>query len=73
MKQKKYAQAAETFERAVIAAKGTPELQTILYNRAVAYEYAGDFEKAKELFIDYLNQYSGDEAARREMVFLKTR
>ena len=73
MKQKKYAEAAETFERAVVAAKGTPELQTSLFNRATAYEYAGDFEKAKELFIDYLNQYSGDEEARREMVFLKTR
>jgi hypothetical protein len=44
-----------------------------MFNRAAAYEYAGDFEKAKELFIDYLNQYSGDEDARREMVFLKTR
>ena len=73
MKQKKYADAAETFERAVTAAKGTPELQTSMFNRAAAYEYAGDFEKAKELFIDYLNQYSGDEDARREMVFLKTR
>ena len=73
MKQEKYADAAKAFERAVIAAKGTPELQTTLYNRAAAYEYAGDFEKAKELFIDYLNQYSGDEEARRELVFLKTR
>lgn len=73
MKQKKYKKAAEVFERAVTAAKGTPDLQASLYNRVVAYEYAGNFEKARELLTEYLNQYSGDEQARREMVFLKTR
>ena len=73
MKQKKYSEAAETYERAVTAAKGTPELQNTLFNRAVAYEYAGDFEKAAKLFEEYLKQYSGDEEAKRELRFLKTR
>ena len=73
MRQEKYPEAAEVYERAVTAAKGTPELQTALFNRAVAYEYSGNFEKAKELFAEYLNQYSGDEEAKREMRFLKTR
>lgn len=73
MKQKKYADAAEVYERAVKAAKGTPELQNTLFNRVVAYEYAGDFEKARTLLEEYLKQYSGDEAAKRELRFLKTR
>ncbi len=73
MKQEKYEEAAQTYERAVTAARGTPELQNALFNRAVAYEYAGDFGKAKELFEEYLKQYSGDSEAKREIRFLKTR
>lgn len=73
MKQEKYSEAIEVYERAVNAAKGTPELQNMLFNRVVAYEKAGDFSKAAELLSDYLNQYSGDEEAKREMRFLKTR
>lgn len=73
MKQKQYTEAIDAYERAVTAAKGTQELQNTLFNRAVAYEYAGDFEKARALFEEYLKQYSGDEEAKREMRFLKTR
>ena len=73
MKQENYSEAIEVYERAVNAAKGTPELQNMLFNRVVAYEKAGDFSKAAELLSDYLNQYSGDEEAKREMRFLKTR
>ena len=73
MKQGKYAEAAEVYERAVNAAKDSGELQVTLYNRIVAYEYAGNFEKAKELLAEYLQQYSGDEDAKRELRFLKTR
>ena len=72
-RQKKYAEAAEVFEKAAAAASGTTELQDILFNRAVAYEYAGDFAKAKELFTEYLKQYSGDKQAVRELKFLNTR
>ena len=73
MKQGKYSEAAEVYERAVNAAKENGDLQVTLYNRIVAYEYAGDFEKARELLTDYLQQYSGDEDAKRELRFLKTR
>ena len=73
MKQNKYSEAAEVYERAVTAAKGTSDIQNTLYNRIVAYEYAGDFEKARDLLTEYLKQYSGDEEAKREMKFLKTR
>ena len=73
MKQKKYDSAVRVYERAVKAAQGTTELQTALYNRIVAYEYAGNFEKARKLLERYLKQYTGDKAAKREMRFLKTR
>ena len=73
MKQHKFSEAVEVYERAVNAAKGTPDLQNTLYNRIVAYEYTGDFEKARDLLTEYLKQYSGDEEAKREMRFLKTR
>lgn len=73
MKQGKYAEAAEVYERAVNAAKESGDLQVTLYNRIVAYEYAGNFEKARELLTNYLQQYSGDEDAKRELRFLKTR
>ena len=73
MRQKEYADAAATYERAVAAAAGTTELQDALFNRAVAYEYTGDFAKARELFTEYLKQYSGDAQASRELKFLNTR
>ena len=73
MKHHKFSEAVEVYERAVNAAKGTPDLQNTLYNRIVAYEYTGDFEKARDLLTEYLKQYSGDEEAKREMRFLKTR
>ena len=73
MKQKKYSKAAEAYEKGVSIAAGTEEYRTLLFNRAVAYEYGGDFEKAKELFTDYLKEYSGDEEAQRELEFLRTR
>ena len=73
MKQHKFTEAVDVYERAVNAAKGTPDLQNTLYNRIVAYEYAGDFENARDLLTEYLKQYSGDEEAKREMRFLKTR
>ena len=56
MKQRNYEKAVKVYERAVKAAQGTAELQTALYNRIVAYEYAGDFEKAQKLLARYLKQ-----------------
>ena len=73
MKQEKYSEAADAFERGVRVATGSDELRTLLFNRAVAYEYLGEFEKARDLFTTYLEQYSGDEEARHELEFLRTR
>jgi len=47
--------------------------QELLYNRIVAYEYLGEYEKAKELCKQYLVDYPSDEDMAREYEFLKTR
>lgn len=47
--------------------------QALLYNQICAYEYKGDFDKAKELMATYLTSYPGDESAQRENIFLQTR
>ena len=45
----------------------------LIYNQAVAYEYKGDFDKARELMEQYVAGNSSDEEAARELEFLKTR
>ena len=47
--------------------------QQLLYNRIVAYEYLGEFEKARDLCAQYLVDYPSDENMAREYDFLKTR
>lgn len=48
-------------------------LQTLQFNEIVAYEYIGEYKKAAVLMENYLKTYPGDEAAKRENVFLQTR
>ena len=45
----------------------------LIYNQAVAYEYKGDFDKARELMEQYVAGNSSDEEAARELEFLKSR
>ena len=47
--------------------------QTLMYNEIVAYEYLGDFDKAKVLMRTYISSYPDDETAKRENDFLSTR
>ena len=47
--------------------------QQLLYNRIVAYEHLGEFEKARDLCAQYLVDYPSDENMAREYDFLKTR
>lgn len=48
-------------------------VQSLTFNEIIAYEYLGDFQKAKVLMEDYLNTYPGDENAKREYTFLQSR
>lgn len=43
------------------------------YNKAIAYEYTGDFELAREQIEEYRRQYPNDGEAEREYQFLCTR
>lgn len=47
--------------------------QIINYNLIIAYEYNGDFDKAKSLMASYLSKYTEDEVAAKENEFLATR
>ncbi|MDO4266016.1 MAG: tetratricopeptide repeat protein [Eubacteriales bacterium] len=47
--------------------------RTAYFNRAVCLEYLGRFSEAEDAFDAYLNQYADDEAAQKELDFLKTR
>ena len=67
------------YEEALDAIVNGLELDTnecrreLLYNRIVAYEYLGDYEKARDLCAQYLVDYPSDENMAREYNFLKTR
>lgn len=50
-----------------------PCMQSLKFNEIVAYEYLGEFEKAKVLMESYLLTYPDDEKAKREYGFLETR
>lgn len=48
-------------------------IQSLKYNEIVAYEYLGEFDKAKVLMKAYIKDYPDDTSAKREYKFLKTR
>ena len=47
--------------------------QELLFNQAVCYEYKGDYQKAFELFSEYIIKYPNDGDARKELEFLSSR
>lgn len=47
--------------------------QEMRFNVIVAYEQSGDWESAEKKLTEYLKDYPDDEAAQKEMEFLKTR
>ena len=67
-----YEAALEAFE-AGIAVEGNASMQSLRFNRIVAYEYLGQFDQAKLAMEQYLALYPDDENAQREYTFLKTR
>ncbi len=49
------------------------QVPELLYNKAVAKEYSGDFKTALDLMQQYVSVHGPDEEAEREITFLKTR
>lgn len=66
-------QGALTAFQAAMQIESDSLTQNLKYNEIVAYEYLGDFTKAKVLMEAYLKAYPDDGAAIREYEFLKTR
>ena len=56
-----------------LAIDGNSIMQTLKFNEVVAYEYLGQFDKAKLAMKQYLELYPDDEKAQREYIFLQTR
>lgn len=64
-----YANAIARFEEGLALEEVTNE-QELRCNLIAAYEYSGDFQKARELMKEYVADYPNDEAAAREYRFL---
>lgn len=67
---KEYDAALAAFQNGLTVDAGN---QQLLFNRAVACEYTGDFSGAKEYMEQYVAAYPDDTEAQRELAFLRTR
>lgn len=72
LKDKDYGAAIDFFEQGLILGDETAS-PSLAYNRAVAYEYNGDFKQALTYMQEYEDTYGPDQNAQRELAFLKTR
>lgn len=70
--QQKYQDALHAFE-AGLEIGDSAYIQNLSFNQIVAYEYLGNFSKAKQLMEQYLVRYPDDGKAMREYDFLVTR
>ena len=67
-----YGAALDAFNKGIET--GDPAMdQSLRFNQIAAYEYMGDFNRAKTLMQDYLQDYPSDQEAVRENQFLSTR
>ena len=56
-----------------LGAAGQEDVQELLYNEVVAYEYKRDLATAKSKITEYLMRFPDDEDAQRESAFLQSR
>lgn len=70
-----YERAIEYFRQAAEAGtdKNDPEVQSARFNEAVVYELQRRYARALETFEAYIADYGADEAAQKEILFLRTR
>lgn len=72
LKEKEYDEALGYFELGLKTGDEKVAAE-LAFNRAVAYEYKGDFAQALTYMQEYETTYGPDENAEREIAFLKTR
>lgn len=58
---------------AALELEDVPNKQMVMKTLVIAYEQNGDFESAKALMEEYVQNYPDDEEAAREYIFLETR
>jgi len=68
--EKKYAEAAQYYEKAAKANPEFPEAASFLYSAAIAYRDAGDVKKAKEIVEKILKDYSDTQYRSRAELLL---
>lgn len=67
-----YNGAIETIENGIANGNGE-SMQSLMYNRVVAYENIYDFDTAASYMKEYVDKYPDDANAQREYLFLSTR
>lgn len=72
MQKGEYSNALSAFQSGISIENNTM-MQALSFNEIVAYEYLGQYDKAKVLLESYLQLYPDDAKAQREYTFLKTR
>ncbi len=72
MAKEDYDSAEGYFDQGLLA-KDNQEVPDLLFNKAVAKEYKGEFKEALKLMQEYISVHGPDEKAEREITFLKTR
>lgn len=72
MEEGDYASALEFFEKGLESSDGQANAD-LMFNRAVALEYQGNYEEALAAFEEYTARFGQDEQAEHEMEFLRTR
>ncbi len=72
LKRGEYQKALDAFQ-AGMKVENNEIQQSLSYNEIVAYEYLGEFTRAKVLMETYLQNYPDDANAQREYTFLSTR
>ena len=68
-----YEKALEVIEEGLALEADEETAQALSYNEAVCYEYLSDYAKAEELMEAYVALYPEDDAAAKELMFLRSR
>ena len=64
---------AISFFTAAMALENVPNMQKLMKDCIIAYEYAGDFASARNIMEEYVETYPNDTTAKDEYTFLMTR
>lgn len=73
IRNEEYDEAIAVYTKGLEMNPDTDIKKALLFNLAVAYEHTSSFERALEVFDEYVKEYGGEEAALHEIAFIKSR